>query len=153
MLVFYVFPVQSKKSDANPWCRLGTVRCARCQRSWHGVECFRCYGRRPSECGLWFFVMSSFSDPISGRLRFSSSYKLISMHSAKWIKVSLLFGFIDPEKMCCFSSSDISFSISFKEFHWIKKQVPKFFPLLQKGKKVFGSIKCKFCRYKDTSCY
>ena len=39
------------------------------------------------------------------------------------------------------------------EFPKQKKRVPKFFyPFLRKGKKVFGSTKCKFCMYKDTSC-
>ena len=28
-----------------------------------------------------------------------------------------------------------------------------FYPFLRKGKNVFGSTKCKFCMYKNTSCY
>ena len=35
-----------------------------------------------------------------------------------------------------------------------KNRVPKFFhPFRRKGKEVFSSTKCKFCIYKDTSCY
>jgi uncharacterized membrane protein YfcA len=54
--------------------------------------------------------MISFSDPISERFKFSSSSKLINIHSASCTKVSLLFGFIVPENKYSFNCLGTSFS-------------------------------------------